>query len=53
MDADTRGKLMSILYTLNRVSVAGKDNMDRLLGCIQMLERLAGEEKNGERDSLE
>lgn len=29
-----------VIYTLNQVDVRGKDNMDKLLGCIQTMERL-------------
>lgn len=32
--------LRSIIKTLNLIDVKGADNMDRLLGCIQGLERL-------------
>ena len=43
-----------IIKSLNQVEVKGKDNMDRLLGCIQGLERLdkALEEahSNGDQD---
>ena len=29
-----------VIYTINQVDVRGKDNMDKLLGCIQTMERL-------------
>ena len=29
-----------IIKSLNQIEVKGKDNMDRMLGCIQGLERL-------------
>ncbi len=29
-----------VIYTINQVDVRGKDNMDKLLGCIQTLERM-------------
>ncbi len=32
--------LRSLISTLNQIDVRGKDNMDRLLGCIQTLEQL-------------
>lgn len=34
------GLLDSIIFTLNKVETHGKDNLDRLLGCIQTLEQL-------------
>lgn len=30
----------SLIYSLGRVEVRGKENMDILLGCIQTLEKL-------------
>lgn len=44
--------LRAIRNTLELISVSGKDNMDRLLGCIKMLDTiLAGlEEKEKEGD---
>lgn len=32
--------LKSIIRTLEKVEVRGKDNLDMLLGCIQTLEKL-------------
>ena len=32
--------LARVIYTLNRVEVKGKENLDSLLGCIQTLEKL-------------
>ena len=32
--------LRSLINTLNQIDVRGKENMDRLLGCIQTLEQL-------------
>lgn len=29
-----------VIYTINQVDVRGRDNMDKLLGCIQTMERL-------------
>lgn len=31
-------KLIAVLNVLNKVEVKGKNNLDRLLGCIQALE---------------
>ena len=43
-----------IIKSLNQIEVKGKDNMDRMLGCIQGLERFdkAMEEahNNGDQD---
>lgn len=40
---EIRGTIARIIYTINQVDVRGKDNMDKLLGCIQALERLAAQ----------
>ena len=32
--------LRNIIYTLNSVEVKGKENLDRLLGCINALESM-------------
>ena len=39
----------AVLSTLNTVEVKGKDNMDKMLGCMQVLEKLeeAFEEMQG------
>lgn len=37
---EIRGTIARIIYTINQVDVRGKDNMDKLLGCIQALEGL-------------
>ena len=36
-----KGLLKSVIYTLNNIEVRGKTNMDRLLGCIRVLEMMA------------
>lgn len=44
--------IKSIIATLNRVEVHGKQNLDMLLGCIMALERLmqsGGEEEDDGR----
>lgn len=35
---DIIGKLSAVVNTLDHVEVKGRDNMDRLLGCIQTVE---------------
>lgn len=40
-----------VITTLNRIAVSGSDNMNRLLGCIQELEKLRKEiEKHDDHD---
>lgn len=45
---DLTKDLQRLLYTLNQLQVQGRDNLDRLLGCIQTVERriasLSGEQ---------
>ena len=52
MDVET--KIRMCISTLNTVAVAGKENLDRLLGVILMLEQVLGdiqtEENNGKDD---
>ena len=43
-------KLISILRTLNNIEVHGKQNMDRLLGCIQAIESMLTESEEKESD---
>lgn len=43
MDVET--KLRMCISTLNTVAVAGKENLDRLLGVILMLEQALGDIK--------
>ena len=44
--------LIAVINTLNGISVQGKDNLDRLLGSIQALEKLLKEqsEEKGEEN---
>lgn len=41
--ADSR--LTSVINTLNQITVQGKDNMNRLLGCILVLESMNSSEE--------
>ena len=41
--ADSR--LTSVINTLNQITVQGKDNMNRLLGCILVLESMNSTEE--------
>lgn len=43
--------LERLIYTLNGVEVKGRDNIDKLLGCIMTLESLIEELK--ERENAE
>ena len=53
MEQETRKRLSGVLFTLGLVQVAGKDNLDRLLGCMQMLETVLEEKDDGEQDPAE
>lgn len=45
-------QLRIVIKTLNHIEVHGKENMDRLLGCILALERMLQKMgENHERDS--
>ena len=39
-----------ILQTLERVAVSGRDNLSRLLGCIQELEKMKEESNHDHHD---
>lgn len=48
--------LIAIIRTLNGISVCGSENLNRLLGCIQTLERVVAEmskpeEKDGRQEN--
>lgn len=38
-----RNNLIAVASTLNTITVQGRENLDRLLGCIQMLERMVAD----------
>ena len=48
--ADAR--LTSVINTLNQITVQGKDNMNRLLGCILVLESLNADTEEVPADVL-
>ena len=52
MSDDQKTTLRNIIFTLNTISVSGSDNMDKLLGCIQVLNRMLTDEseKGGSAD---
>ena len=47
------GRLYAIKKTLNEIEVHGSENLDRLLGCMQMLETVLEEKDDGEQDPAE
>ena len=40
MTEDDKRLIRNVVFTLNTVSVAGSENLDKLLGCIQVLNGL-------------
>lgn len=43
MKQEERNTLLAVRATLDRVEVSGSGNLDKLLGCIQALDRLLAE----------
>lgn len=41
--------LQMIVATLNEIEVKGTDNMSKLLGCINALEQIINQPKDGEK----
>lgn len=41
--------LEAIVTTLNSIEVHGKDNLSKLLGCINALESILAEQEDGEK----
>ena len=39
-----RERITAVIVTLGKIEVHGKDNLSRLLGCMQELEKLMNEE---------
>lgn len=39
-----KDRIAAVIVTLGKVEVHGKDNLTRLLGCIQELEKMMNEE---------
>ncbi|MBQ9301296.1 MAG: hypothetical protein IJ214_12395 [Clostridia bacterium] len=46
-------RLFSLKKTLNEIEVHGSENLDRLLGCIQTVDRMIREETEHEQDPIE
>ena len=40
-----KDRIAAVIVTLGKVEVHGKDNLSRLLGCIQELEKMMNEEE--------
>lgn len=41
--SQTKTNLVNIINTLNTIEVKGKENMNRMLGCILLLEKMVHE----------
>ena len=39
-----RERIAAVIVTLGKIEVHGKDNLSRLLGCMQELEKMMNEE---------
>lgn len=46
-------RLYSLKNTLNQIEVHGADNLDKLLGCIQTIDKMIEEGKASEQDQAE
>ena len=44
--------IRQVLYTLDQIDVKGRENIDRMLGCMQALEKIANAMKNN-REEME
>lgn len=42
--------IRKVLATLDKVEVKGKDNLDRMLGCMQALEKIADAMKHNREE---
>ena len=43
-----KDRIAAVIVTLGKIEVHGKDNLSRLLGCIQELEKIMNEEGKGD-----
>lgn len=46
-------RLYALRNTLNQIEVRGSENLDKLLGCIQTVEKMIREGEQNERDPAE
>lgn len=44
--------IRQVLYTLDQIDVKGRENIDRMLGCMQALEKIANAMKHN-REEME
>lgn len=44
-------ELKNIRYTLNQINVQGSENMEKLLGCIRVLDVLIQRQTEGENET--
>jgi len=44
--------LQAVINTLNRIPVSGAENLDGMLGCIQVLEQLKHDIENAAKDEV-
>jgi hypothetical protein len=44
--------IRQVLYTLDQIDVKGRENIDRMLGCMQALEKIANAMKHN-REGME
>ena len=43
-----RERIAAVIVTLGKLEVHGKDNLSRLLGCMQELEKMMNEEEKAD-----
>ena len=43
-----KDRIAAVIVTLGKIEVHGKDNLSRLLGCIQELEKMMNEEEKAD-----
>ena len=46
-------RLYALKKTLNEIEVRGSENLDRLLGCIQTIEKMIAEGEQNEQNPTE
>lgn len=42
-NAEIKTNIINVINTLNTVTIHGRENMNRLLGCIMVLEKMASD----------
>lgn len=51
-DMNVETLIRQVLYTLDQIDVKGRENIDRMLGCMQALEKIANAMKHN-REEME